>query len=136
MKNKSLWRTITWLSVFGILLAVYLFYNFLFKPAFQPCSINAIVNCDAVTHGPLATLLGIPVSLVGLIGYIIILISSLKRWEKMVLGMSTFGMVFCLYITYQEIFNLRVICPVCLACQIVMLTIFVLSIVLVRNKKV
>ncbi len=116
----------------------YLFYNFLTKPAIESCYINSVVNCDAVTKGSLSTLFGIPVSLIGLIGYIVILFSSFIKNSKLLLAMSSFGMVFCLYITIQEVFGLKVICPVCLLCQLDMLIVFLLSLKLnfgFKNKK-
>ena len=123
----NIWKTLIILSIIGIVLATYLFYNFLIKPPIESCFINSYVNCDAVTKGSLSTILGIPVSLIGLTGYIIILILTIIKNKKMVLGMSTFGLVFCLFITLQEIFILKVICPVCLTCQITMLLIFIIA---------
>ena len=125
--QKTTWRWVTVLSIVGIFLATYLFYSYLTKPAFQPCYINSQINCDAVTKGSLATMFEIPVSLIGLIGYIIILLSSLFKNKILLVTMSTFGLFFCLYITYQEVFIVKVICPVCLACQLVMLVIFLLG---------
>ena len=133
--KTSIWKILIGLSSFGIILAIYLFYNYLARPAMESCYVNSTVNCDAVTKGVLSTLFGIPVSLIGLTGYIIILLSSIYKKKKLVLGMSTFGMIFCLSITYQEIFVLKVICPVCLTCQIVMLLVFLLAIKLNLNKK-
>lgn len=125
--NKNIYKILAGLSIIGIFLAIYLFYNFLTKPQFESCYVNSVVNCDAVTKGSLSTLLGIPVSLVGLLGYIVILISSLLKRKTTIFLMSSFGMLFCLYITLQEVFFLKVICPVCLSCQIVMLCVFLLS---------
>ena len=125
--NKNIFRLLIGLSVIGIFLASYLFYNFLTKPMLESCYVNSIVNCDAVTKGSLSTILGVPVSIVGLIGYIVILIAALLKRKNIILLMSTFGMLFCLYITIQEVFFLKVICPVCLSCQLVMLCIFILS---------
>jgi uncharacterized membrane protein len=133
MKN-SVWKALIILSSLGILLALYLFYNFLTKPLIESCYINAYINCDAVTKGSLSTLLGIPVSLIGLTGYIVILITSILKKKMLTLGMSTFGMVFCLFITYQELFSLKVLCPVCLACQLVMLIAFLLAVYLNFSK--
>jgi len=136
MFNKNtIWKALIILSSLGILLAVYLFYNFLTKPLVESCYFNSHINCDAVTKGSLSTLFGIPVPLVGLVGYIVILISSIFKQKLLVLAMSTFGMVFCLFITYQEIFILKVICPVCLTCQLVMFTVFLLAIYLNINPK-
>lgn len=135
LDKNSIWKALISLSILGILLATYLFYNFLTKPFVESCYINATINCDAVTKGSLSSLFGIPVSLIGLIGYIVILLASIFRKKLLVLGMSAFGMAFCLFITYQEIFILKVICPVCLACQLVMLTAFLLAIYLNVNFK-
>ena len=134
LTKNNIWKALIVLSVLGILLATYLFYNFLTKPLFESCYFNSRINCDAVTKGSLSTLFGIPVSLIGLLGYITILFSSVFKKKLLVLGMSTFGMVFCLFITYQEIFILKVICPVCLTCQLVMLVVFILSLVLNYKK--
>lgn len=125
--KEQIWKAVTFLSIIGIFLAIYLFYNFLIKPASESCYINSVVNCDAVTKGSLSTLFGIPVSLIGLIGYVVILFSAIFKNAKLLLAMSSFGMIFCLSITIQEVFNLKVICPVCLACQLVMLSVFILA---------
>ena len=124
---RTLWRSIIILALVGIALASYLYYSYLFQPAFQPCYINARVNCQAVINGPIAQTLGLPTALYGLIGYICILVFAIWRKPKLVLVVATFGLLFCLRITYLEIFVLKVICPVCLTCQIVMVAIFGLA---------
>lgn len=128
-----MWKLSVTLSLIGILLASYLFYSYLALIPLGLCDISATINCDAVTKGSLATLFGIPVSLVGLIGYIFILYSSLLKLKKLHLFMSSFGMLFCLRLTFLEIFVEKVICPVCLACQLIMLILFILSLKLIRK---
>lgn len=132
--TDKIWKYLKILSAIGIILALYLFYNFLTKPAIESCYINSTINCDAVTKGPLSTLFGIPVSLIGLTGYVVILISSFIKNKMLVFSMATFGMVFCLYITFQEVFFLKVLCPVCLLCQLDMLIVFLLSLKLNFSK--
>lgn len=121
------------LSAFGVLLAVYLLWQQLAQPAFKPCSINATVNCDAIITGPVAKTFGVSTPLYGLVGYIVIFIASILRKTKLMLSMATFGLVFCLWIAYQELVLLKVICPVCILCQVTMLSIFILSI---KTKKI
>src|SRR3972149_10418166 len=104
MDKKKLYFFVKILAVFGIFLSVYLLWQQFFKPDFQPCSINATVNCDAVISGPVSKTLGISTPLYGLIGYIIILISSIFHYRKLLLGTALFGLVFCLWIAYQELF--------------------------------
>lgn len=126
--GKSIYfKAVIILSVLGIFLASYLYYNYLTRPAIQICTINDRVNCDAVTKGVLATVAGVPVSLVGLIGYILILVSALIKNSKAVLALALFGTIFCLRITYLEIFNVKVFCPVCIGCQLDMIAVLVIS---------
>jgi len=129
-------RLVIWvkaLAIFGIVLAIFLLWEQMFRPSFQPCNINTTVNCDAVISGEVSNTLGIPTPLIGLLGYLVILFSAFKRSFKWVLGMALFGLVFCLYIAYRELFQLHVVCPVCIMCQLDMITVFILGILL--NKK-
>lgn len=129
-------KTIKVLSIIGIFLALYLFYSYLTRPQFQPCSISATINCDAVIKGAVSKTLGIPTALYGLVGYIVILFSAVFKKKKLLFAMATFGTLFCLRITYLELFVIKVICPICLTCQLVMLAIFFLSLkFLVTHKK-
>jgi uncharacterized membrane protein len=121
------------LGVFGLVLAIYLLWQQFFQPSFQPCNINDTVNCNAVINGPVSKTLGIPTPLIGFVGYIMILIGAFKKNAKLVLGMATFGLVFCLYIAFRELFQLQVICPVCIGCQIDMIIVFILGILLNRK---
>ncbi len=122
------------LAVIGIGLALFLLWERYFKPSFQPCNINSTVNCNAVIWGEVSNTLGIPTPLIGLVGYIVILFAAFKKNAKLVLGMSAFGLAFCLYIAYRELFQLHVVCPVCILCQLDMITVFVLGIILTRKK--
>lgn len=121
------------LAVFGIGLALFLLWERYFKPSFQPCNINSTVNCNAVISGEVSNTLGIPTALIGLTGYVFILFGAFKKNAKLVLGMATFGLVFCLYIAFRELFQLHVLCPVCILCQLDMITVFILGILLVRK---
>lgn len=123
------------LALIGIFLALFLLWEQAYQPSFQPCNINAVVNCDAVIKGPVAKTFGIPTPLIGLIGYIVIFISAARRLPKLLLGMTVFGLAFCLYLAFVEIFLLRVICPVCILCQLDMIAIFVIGLLLNRRSK-
>ncbi len=129
----KIYKLIYFLSLIGIGLASYLLYSYLFHPSFQPCSINAQINCDAVIKGSVSTLFGVPTALYGFVGYILILTGTLTKNKKLIFGMSTFGMLFCLRITLIEIFQIKVYCPVCLTCQLVMLMIWLASINLMKR---
>jgi len=132
MKEK-IFDWIKILATIGIGLALFLLWERFFKPTFQPCNINSTVNCNAVISGQVSDTLGIPTPLIGLIGYIVILFAAFAKKAKLVLGMSAFGLVFCLYIAYRELFQLHVVCPVCVLCQLDMITVFVLGIILQKR---
>src|SRR3990172_5473905 len=131
--NTKYFDWIKVLAAVGIFLALFLLWERYFQPTFQPCNINATVNCDAVISGELSNTLGIPTALIGLVGYLMILFGAFKKNAKIVLGMAAFGLAFCLYIAFRELVQLRVVCPVCILCQIDMITVFTLGILLVRK---
>lgn len=130
---KKIYTTIKILSFIGIMLSIYLLWQQLFRPAFQPCYVNSYINCDAVISGPVAKTFGIPTPLYGLIGYVVIAVAAFLHKKKLLVGMATFGLIFCLSIAYIELVQLRVVCPVCISCQIIMIAVFVLGIKVLRH---
>lgn len=132
---KKMFKAVKILSAIGVLLAVYLLWQQIFRPAWQPCTINSFINCDAVISGPIAKTLGIPTPLYGLIGYIVIFLSSIYRKKTLMFSMATFGLLFCLWIGYRELFQLHVICPVCIGCELIMIAVFILSLKILKTKK-
>jgi len=134
MNKNDLFRFIKILSALGILLAVYMLWEQITHfPSI--CSINATINCDAIISGPIKDTLGLPTPLYGLIGYIVIFIASILKKAKLTFGMATFGLAFCLWIAYRELFQLHVLCPLCICCQLIMLTVFCLSILVLKKNQ-
>lgn len=115
------------------MLGTYLMWQQIARPTFQPCNISASINCDAVVSGPVAKTLGIPTPLYGIVGYIVIFFSAMYAKRKLLLGMAAFGLVFCLYIAFIELVLLRVVCPVCIGCQLDMITVVILAIIINRR---
>src|SRR3990167_9561955 len=71
-KAKSLIHWIFPLSLLGVFLSS---YSFLHKQGFTSgafCNINATFNCDVVNQGPYSEMFGIPVALIGIIGYLLL----------------------------------------------------------------
>lgn len=136
MPKNKIFFYIKILSAVGVLLAVYLLVEQITQSSFRPCTINATINCDAIISGPVAKALGIPTPLYGLVGYIIIFFSAVFQKRKLLLGTATFGLLFCLWIAYRELFELRVICPVCIACQLIMTAVFSFSIIINKKKSI
>ena len=136
MNRNNFFPYIKILSLVGVLLAVYLLWEQIFHPSFQPCNINSSVNCNAIISGSVSKTLGLPTPLFGLIGYIVIFFAAVTRRKKLLLGMATFGLLFCLWIAYRELFLLHVVCPVCIGCQIIMIAVFILGLIIIRAKKI
>ncbi len=136
MIQRKLFNIIISLSLVGVLLALYLLWQQFFHPVFRPCNVNNFVNCDAVISGPVAKTFGIPTPLIGLVGYIVIMLAAFMRNKRVLLYVTAFGLSFCLYLAYVELIQLRVICPVCIACQLIMTTVFTLSVILIKQKHI
>lgn len=130
MKSEHIYLYIKILSIIGILFALYLLWEQFAHPSFQPCNVSSTINCDAIISGAVSKTLGIPTPLYGLVGYIVIFFSAVFRKKKLLLGMASFGLLFCLWIAYRELFELQVICPVCIACQVVIVFVFGFAIVI------
>jgi|SRR3989344_2883889 len=127
---KKLYSAVQILATIGIMLAIYLLYQQAYQPAYSPCYLNATVNCDAIIKGAVSKTVGIPTPLIGLVGYILVLYSALKHKRQLLMGMTSFGITFCSYIFYQEIFIIKTLCPVCILCIIDMLSVFILSLII------
>jgi len=134
MTKNKIFLYIRILSLMGILLAIYLLVEQIFRPAFQPCNINDTVNCNAIISGSVSKTLGLPTPLYGLIGYIVIFFAAIFTRKKLILATAAFGLIFCLWIAYQELFLLHVICPACILCQLIMIAVFSLALVVIKIK--
>lgn len=121
---NKIYTTIKVLAAVGLLLAIYLLWQQYFRSPFQPCYVNSYINCEAVISGEVAKTFGIPTPLYGLIGYVLILYAAFTQKKKLLLGVATFGLVFCLSIGYIELVQLKVVCPICITCQLIMIAIF------------
>ncbi|HWX43991.1 MAG TPA: vitamin K epoxide reductase family protein [Solirubrobacteraceae bacterium] len=81
-------------------------------------------GCETVQHSTYSKLVGVPVALIGLIGYIVILASLLvPESETTRLSTMTFtvmGFGFSLYLTARELFSIHAICPWCVSSAVMM----------------
>jgi uncharacterized membrane protein len=99
------------------------------KTAF--CDIGETFNCDIVNRSEYSTILGIPVALIGMLGYAALAgLATVYRERRetpaMLLGGAVAGLAFALYLTYVEARVLGVYCILCLSSLslIAMTTIF------------
>jgi uncharacterized membrane protein len=108
------------LAVLGIGVAGYLTY--VHYEGIRPvCGIGG--DCEKVQSSEWSELAGIPVALLGLLGYVAILASLLVRREEALIAgalLSLVGCGFSLYLTYRELFTIEAICQWCVASAILM----------------
>ena len=124
-------RIIFILSLFGILVAVYVLHGWLQNsPLLCPTG-----GCTTVAKSPFSYPFGIPVPAVGLLGYTILTVLALartfttdKRLLYAILGMGAFGVCFVCWFTYVELFKIHAVCTWCADSAVNMLVIFLLSV--------
>ena len=126
MGDRALHRALIVLTFVGIGIASYLTYVH-YQELSPICSTG---GCERVQSSRYAKVAGVPVPLLGLIGYVAILISLLVRGEMARLAtavMAYGGFVFSLYLTYLELFEIDAICQWCVGSAVVMTLIAVLA---------
>jgi uncharacterized membrane protein len=108
------------LAVLGIAVAAYLVYVH-YADVDPVC--NIAHGCHKVQTSAYAKLAGIPVALLGLIGYVAILAALLAPGEGARMAAALFALVgfgFSMYLTYRELFTIDAICQWCVLSAILM----------------
>jgi len=143
-KNQNRYlRWIAFLSGVGTLISV---YSFLHKEGFTSgalCNLNETFNCDIVNQGIYSDFFGIPVALIGIIGYAFLFLAIVMKMRtpddrsltKFILTASVGGFLFALYLSGLEAFVLRAWCIVCLTSQAIITTTAVLACLNYRKEK-
>jgi vitamin-K-epoxide reductase (warfarin-sensitive) len=96
------------------------------------CDFGDSFNCDIVNRSSYSSIMGIPVALIGLMGYLALLaLSTLYRSRAdtpiILLVAALAGLGFALYLTYIEAYVLGVWCILCLSSLVVIFCITTLS---------
>jgi len=126
---RALRITLLVLAVIGIGIAGYLTY--VHYADIKPLC-TAGDSCIKVQSSIYSKLAGVPVALIGLLGYIAIVISLLlpenenTRLATMILALVGFG--FSMYLTYREIHSIKAICEWCATSAGILTVIAVLSV--------
>jgi uncharacterized membrane protein len=122
-------RAIAVLAVVGLGIAGYLTYVH-YAGVHVLCAASG--GCETVQTSSYAKLAGIPVPVLGLVGYAGILASLLHRGETgrlLTAGLALVGFGFSLYLTYLELFVIKAICQWCVGSAVVMTVIAVLAVI-------
>jgi uncharacterized membrane protein len=87
-------------------------------------------GCETVQASSYSKLDGIPVSVLGLIGYVAILGSLLVRGELGRIagfGVALIGFGFSMYLTYRELFTIHAICQWCVGSAVLMTCLMIVT---------
>ncbi len=120
------------LALAGIAVSAYALHLHYDVKATSFCNFNGTFNCDVVNKSWASQIAGVPVALIGIIGYALLVIGSawlliVKKipnltWGAMALA-SAGGFGFALFLTGVEFFSLHTFCVVCLTSQLLILAI-------------
>jgi uncharacterized membrane protein len=119
-------RVMLVLSVIGLGVATYL--TIIHYAGINPAC-TAGQSCVKVQTSQWSKVAGIPVALLGLIGYIGITASLLvpDREESRLatLGLTLIGFAFSAYLTYRELFSIHAICEWCASSAVILTVLFI-----------
>jgi uncharacterized membrane protein len=117
------------MAVLGLGLASYLTY--IHYAGIKPlCGRNG-GSCEFVQTSKYSDLAGVPVALLGLIGYVLILGSLLapdeERFRFATAALVLGGFAFSAYLTYREVYSLEAICEYCVSSAVLLTVMLPLS---------
>jgi uncharacterized membrane protein len=128
------------LSVIGLLVSIYMT---IYKITNNESMCIGSSGCSEVNASRYSEINGIPVAVLGVIGYTAILALLFleqrpgvfqQNGTMMFFGVSLLGFLFTLYLIYLEVALIKAYCPFCLTSQAVMIVIFIISVIrLVRQ---
>jgi uncharacterized membrane protein len=119
-KARRILLAISLLAVAGMAVSSLSLYHHYGTSTSSYCDFGASFNCDMVNRSIYSVVLGVPVALIGLLGYAaLFMFSTLYRRRAqtpalLLLG-SLAGLGFTLYLAYVENFILAVWCVLCLS---------------------
>jgi uncharacterized membrane protein len=129
MSARALRITLIVLTLLGLAVASYVTYVHYagIKPA---CTAGE--SCTKVQTSRYAEIEGVPVALVGLIGYVVILLALLapdgENTRFALAALTVGGFAFSAYLTYREIFSIHAICEECASSAVIMTIMMCLSV--------
>ena len=138
--DKLLYRSSLALAALGMLVSIYMT---IYKLTENPNMCLGNGGCSIVNSSRYAQVYGIPVAVIGVGGYLAIL---LLLWMEQrnrflsdngtlaVFGLALIGFLFTVYLIYVELALIHALCPFCVTSQVTMTILFVVSVIrLVRQ---
>ncbi len=133
--ERSLTRISVVLAILGFLVAVYMT---IFKLTDNQTMCLGNGGCSVVNNSVYSEVYGIPVAVVGALGYaaILLVLTQSRRWAFLnrnatlvAFGLCLAGFLFTAYLIYVEIALIHALCPFCLASQAIMTLLFAVAVV-------
>ncbi len=91
-----------------------------------PCSINSVWDCGLVNRSPYSVFFGVPVALIGIVGYAVIAVLA-GRFPKLTALLALGALGFALRLSYIEWKVLETWCIYCVTSQSIILVTFLLA---------
>lgn len=141
MEDKRLKWTSVVLAAAGLVDALYLTW---LKLTGATAACSNIGDCDTVNNSVYADIYGIPIALIGALGYLLVigalaLEGRFDGWQDnarlAVFGLTLVGTLYSAYLTYLEVAVLRAICPYCVVSAILMALLFGIAILRLFNNE-
>ena len=129
---KRLMNLIAILAVCGITVSSVSLQRHYARSKTEFCDVAEAFNCDIVNRSEYSSLFGIPVALLGMLGYgalagLATVYRSRSETPAMLFGAAIAGLAFALYLTYIEGFVLGTWCILCLGSLALIATIAILG---------
>lgn len=133
--DKWLYRGSVGLAVLGTLVSIYMT---IYKLTENPNMCLGNGGCSVVNSSKYAMVYGIPVAVIGVGGYLAILLllwmegrnSLLASNSTLVIfGLALVGFLFTLYLIYVEVALIHALCPFCVTSQVTMTVLFVVTVI-------
>ena len=123
------------LTIIGLLVSIYMT---IYKITSNDSMCIGSKDCSVVNASRYSEIYGIPVAVVGALGYAAILAVLLlernpgffkQNGTMLLFGLSLTGFLFTLYLIFLEIALIKAYCPFCITSQATMTIIFILSVI-------
>ena len=133
--SKRLRQITIALTIIGLLVSIYMT---IYKFTNNESMCIGSSGCSEVNASRYSEINGIPVALLGVVGYAAILALLFieqrpgfiqENGSLLFFGISLIGFLFTLYLIYLEIALIKAYCPFCLASQAVMIVLFIISVI-------
>ena len=133
--EKRLRQFIIALTVLGLLVSIYMT---IYKVTNNESMCIGSGGCPIVNASRYSEVNGIPVAVVGVIGYLSILAVLFlenrtgffqDNGSMLLFGLTLVGFLFTVWLVYVEIALIKAYCPFCITSQIVMTLIFILTVI-------